>query len=59
MPDLVLERGLLTVEVSLRPFGFTVRRDERALIRGGGAWVADGTIHDHFIQFTEGVVARE
>jgi alpha-glucosidase (family GH31 glycosyl hydrolase) len=59
MPDLVLERGLLTVEVSLRPFDFTVRRGERALIRGGGAWVADGTIHDHFIQFTEGVVARE
>jgi alpha-glucosidase (family GH31 glycosyl hydrolase) len=24
-----------------------------------GAWVADGTVHDHFIQLTEGVVTRE
>jgi hypothetical protein len=29
------------------------------LLRGAGTWVAQGTIHDHFIQFTEGVVARE
>ena len=42
-----------------RPFELTVRRAERRLIRSLGAWVADGTVHDHFIQLTEGVVARE
>ena len=44
---------------SLRPFSLTVRRAGRRLLRAGGVWVADGTIHDHFIQFTEGVVPRE
>jgi alpha-glucosidase (family GH31 glycosyl hydrolase) len=59
-PELVvLERGSLRVEVALRPFALTVRRAGRRLIRSGGAWVADGTVHDHFVQFTEGVVPRE
>ena len=56
---LVLERGPLRVEIALRPFELTVRRAGRRLVRSLGAWVAEGTVHDHFIHFTEGVVARE
>ena len=58
-PDLTLERGQLRVEVSLRPFSFTVRRAGRRLLRNASAWVADGTANDHFVQFTEGVIASE
>jgi alpha-glucosidase (family GH31 glycosyl hydrolase) len=59
-PELVvLERESLRVEIVLRPFAFTVRRAGRRLMRAGGLWVADGVIHDHFVQFTEGVVAHE
>ena len=57
--QVVLEHGPLRVELSLRPFSLTVRRGGRRLLRAGGVWVADGTIHDHFVQFTEGVVPRE
>ena len=56
---LVLERGALRVEICRHPFGVHVRRDGRRLIRGLGEWVAEGEVHDQFIQFTEGVVARE
>ena len=45
----------MQVEIALRPFELTVRRAGRRLLRSMGAWVADGTVHDHFIQFTEGV----
>jgi Glycosyl hydrolases family 31 len=55
----VLARGRVRVEIALRPFAFTVRRAGRRLLRAGGLWVADGLVHDHFVQFTEGVVARE
>lgn len=55
----VAARGSLRVEVSLRPFAFTVRRGGRMLLRSAGLWAVDGTVHDQFIQFTEGVVARE
>ena len=41
--QVVLERGPLRIEVELRPFAFTIRRDGRRLIRAGGVWVADGT----------------
>jgi alpha-glucosidase (family GH31 glycosyl hydrolase) len=59
-PELVtLERAALRVEISLRPFAFTVRRAGRRLVRSAGAWVADGQIHDHFVQLTEGVLAHE
>lgn len=54
-----IEAGRLRVEVSVRPFSFTIRRDGRSLLRAGGAWVADGEIRDQFIQFTEGVIAGE
>jgi alpha-D-xyloside xylohydrolase len=55
----VLQRGRLRVEIALRPFELTIRRDGRRLVRSMGAWVAEGTVHDHFIQLTEGVVAGE
>ena len=57
--EVVLVRGALMIEIALRPFAFTIRRSGRRLVRSGGAWVADGTIRDHFIQLTEGVLARE
>jgi alpha-glucosidase (family GH31 glycosyl hydrolase) len=56
---LLLERGSLRVEISLRPFGFTLRRADRRLLRAGGVWVADGTVKDNFVQYTEGVLAYE
>lgn len=55
----VLARGRLRVEIALRPLELTIRRGGRRLVRSMGAWVADGTVHDHFIQLTEGVVAAE
>ncbi len=57
--QVVLARGSLRVEVALRPFSITVRRAGRRLLRAAGAWVADGEVHDLFVRFTEGVVARE
>jgi alpha-glucosidase (family GH31 glycosyl hydrolase) len=57
--DVVLQRASLRVEIALRPFELTVYRGERRLMRSVGAWVAEGAVHDHFIQLTEGVVARE
>jgi alpha-glucosidase (family GH31 glycosyl hydrolase) len=49
----------LRLEVSFQPFSFTIRRDGRALISVGGAWVADGQDRDQFVQFTEGVISHE
>jgi alpha-glucosidase (family GH31 glycosyl hydrolase) len=31
----------------------------RRLVRSAGLWAAEGTIHDHFVQMTEGVMANE
>ena len=59
MSDLTLSQGRLTAEITLRPFSLTLRRDGRRLLRNLSAWVADGTANDHFVQFTEGVVANE
>lgn len=59
-PELVtLRHGALELEVTLRPFAITARRNGRRLLRDAGAWVAEGTVHDHFVQFTEGVVPGE
>ena len=55
----VLQQGRVRVEIALRPFDLTIRRAGRRLVRSMGAWVAEGTVHDHFIQLTEGVVAAE
>jgi alpha-glucosidase (family GH31 glycosyl hydrolase) len=49
----------LTVDIATRPFAFTIRRDGRSLLRAGGAWLAEGTALDRFLQFTEAVLARE
>jgi alpha-glucosidase (family GH31 glycosyl hydrolase) len=57
--QVVLEQGPLRVELSLRPFSLTVRRGGRRLLRAGGVWAGEGTVHDHFVQFTEGVVPHE
>ncbi len=54
-----LAHGPLSVEIALRPFAVTVRCAGRRLLRGAGAWVAEGTAHDHFIHLTEGVIANE
>ena len=55
----ILERGTLSVEITLRPFSITVRRAGRRLLRNAGAWVAEGSVQDHFVQFTEGVIPAE
>ena len=57
--EALLERGDLRLEISLRPFAFTLRRAGRRLLRAGDLWAADGTVHDRFIKLTEGVLARE
>ncbi len=57
--QLALSRGSLRVELTLRPFSFTVRRAGRRLLRSAGLWVADGTVADQFIGLTEGVIAHE
>ena len=57
--ELRLKRGSLVLELTLRPFTITVRRDGRRLLRAVGAWVAEGTIADRFIHLTEGVVPHE
>ena len=54
-----LRSGAIRVEIVLRPFELTIWRGERRLVRSLGGWAAEGTMHDHFIQLTEGVVAHE
>ena len=59
-PDQVtLEHDLIRVEIVLRPFSVTVRRGRKRLLRKVGFWVADGRVHDLFVQLTEGVIAHE
>jgi alpha-glucosidase (family GH31 glycosyl hydrolase) len=59
-PDAIeLERDKLRVQITMRPFSFTIRRDGRSLVRAAGVWVAEGTVRDQFIQLTEGVIAHE
>jgi alpha-glucosidase (family GH31 glycosyl hydrolase) len=41
------------------PLAIRVERAGRELLPGLELWAADGTIHDHFVQITEGVLARE
>jgi alpha-glucosidase (family GH31 glycosyl hydrolase) len=56
---LMFDRGAVRVEIAQHPFAVHVRRDGRRLIRGLGVWPVEGAVHDQFIQFTEGVMARE
>ena len=59
-PDAIeLERDKLRVQITMRPFSFTIRRDGRSLLPAVGVWVAEGTVQDQFIQLTEGVIAHE
>jgi alpha-glucosidase (family GH31 glycosyl hydrolase) len=47
------------VEVSLSPFGVTIRRSGRRLLGPIGVAAWDGVVGDHFVQLTEGVLAHE
>jgi alpha-glucosidase (family GH31 glycosyl hydrolase) len=55
----LLERGALTVELSLRPLSLTVRRVGAPVIERLGAWCADGLVQDRYVQLTEGVIPLE
>ena len=55
----VLASGGMRIEVTLRPFSFTIRRGGRSRLRSGGAWLADGVVRDVFLQFTEAVIPVE
>ena len=55
----LLARGALSVVLSLRPLRFTLARGGRSLIREAEPWAADGTVADHFIKLTEGVLCAE
>ncbi|MFZ0042822.1 MAG: TIM-barrel domain-containing protein [Solirubrobacteraceae bacterium] len=55
----VVESGAVRIEIAMQPFSFTIRRRGRRMLRAGGAWLADGSANDRFIQFTEGVVPNE
>lgn len=56
---LLLRHGPLTVEVSDRPFRFTLRRAGRRLLRDATVWACEGEVRDRFVSLTEGVVADE
>jgi hypothetical protein len=56
---IVLAREALTVEIGLRPLRITVRRDGTPLLTGAGVRLLQGAVHDHFVQWTEGVIAHE
>ena len=55
----VLTRGPLRLEVRLRPLSIELRRDGRPLLTDVSVWASEGTVHDRFVQVTEGLVARE
>ena len=54
-----LALGSLSVRVDPDPLAIHIERDGRSLLTGLELWAADGTVHDHFMQMTEGVIARE
>ena len=43
----------------LEPLSIAVRRAGKLKIADMTFWAADGSVHDHFVQITEGVIARE
>ena len=54
-----LALGGLSVRVDPDPLTIHIDREGRSLLAGLEPWAADGTVHDHFMQMTEGVIARE
>ncbi len=54
-----LALGGLSVRVDPDPLTIHIEREGRSLLAGLELWAADGTVHDHFMQMTEGVIARE
>jgi alpha-glucosidase (family GH31 glycosyl hydrolase) len=54
-----LALGELSLRVEPDPLAITIERRGRRLLDGLELWAADGTVHDHFVQITEGVLARE
>ncbi len=54
-----LARDALTVEIGLSPFRLDVRRHGARLVDHVTVRLADGVVHDHFVQVTEGVLAHE
>jgi hypothetical protein len=58
-PNVVLQHGRLRVEITASPLQVTVRRDGRRLVGPIEPRVRDGEILDHFVQWTEGVIAAE
>jgi alpha-glucosidase (family GH31 glycosyl hydrolase) len=50
---------MLSLDVADSPTRITVRRDGRRLLGPIEPRVRDGEIHDHFVQWTEGVIAGE
>src|SRR4051794_26844899 len=57
--EIALAHGALAARVRLDPFGLDVARAGRTLVADAALWSADGTVHDRFVQLTEGVIARE
>jgi len=56
---LVLTLGHVRVEVSPRPFGLAVWRDDHCVIEDLRLWTAEGTAVDRLIRVTEGVIVAE
>src|SRR4051794_23157552 len=54
-----LALGDLAVRVETDPLAIHIERGGRVLLPGLELWAADGTVHDHFMQITEGVIPRE
>jgi len=56
---LALSRDGLTVRIALSPLRISVWRGERRLVGEGVVRLLEGSVHDHFVHLTEGVLARE
>ncbi len=54
-----LALGELSVHVDPDPLAIRIERAGRVLFDGLELWSADGEVHDHFVQITEGVIPRE
>jgi hypothetical protein len=59
MEGVALARGPLRVEIGLCPLRIDITRAGRPVVGDLRPWAAEGTVHDRFVQITEGVVAHE